>query len=134
MNWIGVNLKYSDLTLSTFVVITSAPTDIFIGESPVATAFSEDVSFSIIYFDIGGGTGIVNSTGPYAGNLHLFIEVLTPGQTLTQADMILLEIDAVTNPGEYRITFLSSLFKQPTGLQRWTGMHFLSHLMMRLST
>ncbi len=113
MNWVGVNLKYSNLSLSTTVRITAAPSDIYIGESPVNTAFGEDVSFSIIYFDIGGDTGIVNTTGPYAGNLHIYIDVLTPGQTLTQADMIILEIDFATRPGEYRITFDTDLL---TGL------------------
>lgn len=113
MNWIGVNLKYSNLSLSTMVIITAAPTDIYIGESPIDTAYGEDVSFSIVYFDLGGLTGVVNSTGPYAGNLHIYIDVLTTGQTLTQADMIILEIDTATRPGEYRITFDTDLL---TGL------------------
>lgn len=113
MNWIGVNLKYSNLSLSTIVTITAAPTDIYIGESPINTAYGEDVSFSIIYFDIGGDTGVVNTTGPYAGNLHIYIDVLTPGETLTQDNMIILEIDYATRPGEYRITFDTDLL---TGL------------------
>ncbi|MFX1604773.1 MAG: hypothetical protein ACFFDD_02595 [Promethearchaeota archaeon] len=113
MNWIGVNLKYSNLSLSTKVIITAAPTDIYIGETPIDTAFGEDLSFSIVYYDLGGMTGVVNSTGPFAGNLHIYIDVLTPGQTLTQADMIILEIDAATRPGEYRITFDTALL---TGL------------------
>ncbi|OLS30757.1 MAG: hypothetical protein ThorAB25_07690 [Candidatus Thorarchaeota archaeon AB_25] len=113
MNWIGVNLKYSNLSLSTMVIITAAPTDIYIGESPIDTAYGEDVSFSIVYFDLGGLTGVVNSTGPYAGNLHIYIDVLTAGHTLTQADMIILEIDGATRPGEYRITFDTDLL---TGL------------------
>ncbi len=108
-NWIGVNLKYDNLSLSTSVIITSAPTDIFIGESPIATAFDEDVSFSIIYYDVGGATGVVNNTGPFAGNVHIYIDVLTPGQTITQADMLILEIDSTNNPGEYRITFDTAL-------------------------
>ncbi|MHA2056409.1 MAG: hypothetical protein ACXACG_00485 [Candidatus Thorarchaeota archaeon] len=109
MNWIGVNLKYSNLSVSTIVIITAVPTDIFIGESPIDTAYDEDISFSIVYFDVGGNIGVVNSTGPYAGNLHVFIDVLTPGHSLTQADMIILEINAVTRPGEYRISFNSGL-------------------------
>lgn len=113
MNWIGVNLKFSNLSLSTFVRITAVSTDIFIGESPISTAYGEDISFSIIYFDVGGNIGIVNSTGPYAGNLQIFIDVLTAGQTLTQDDMTIIEIDAATRPGEYRISFDSGLL---TGL------------------
>ncbi|MGD9396985.1 MAG: hypothetical protein PVJ05_11195, partial [Candidatus Thorarchaeota archaeon] len=113
MNWIGVNLKYSNLSLSTLVNIVASPTDIYVGESPIDTAYGEDVSFSIVYYDLGGMTGIVNSTGPYAGNLHIYIDILTAGQTLTQADMIILEIDTATRPGEYRITFDTDLL---TGL------------------
>ncbi|MHA2044203.1 MAG: hypothetical protein ACW99G_05385 [Candidatus Thorarchaeota archaeon] len=113
MNWIGVNPKYSNLSLSTFVTITAVSTDIFIGESPIDTAYGENISFSIIYYDVGGNIGIVNSTGPYAGNLHIFIEILTAGETLTQGDFTILEIDGATRPGEYRISFDSDLL---TGL------------------
>ncbi|MHA1613517.1 MAG: hypothetical protein ACTSYJ_01655, partial [Candidatus Thorarchaeota archaeon] len=109
INWIGVNFKYSNLTLSTIVVITAAPTSIYIGENPVITSYDEDISFSIVYHDVGGLTGVVNSTGPYAGNVHLYIDVLTAGETITQADMIIIEIDPTNRPGEYRITFDSAL-------------------------
>jgi hypothetical protein len=109
VNWIGVNLKFNNLTLSTKVLITAAPTDLFIGESPVVTPYGEDITFSIIYFDVGANTGVVNGTGPYAGNAHIYIEVLTVGETLTQADMLIQEIDFTNRPGEYRITFDSSL-------------------------
>ncbi len=109
IKWIGVNPKYSNLTLSTIVRITAAPADLFIGESPVVTPYGENITFSIIYFDMGGNTGIINGTGPYSGNVHIYIEVLTIGETLTQDDMTILEIDYVTRPGEYRITFDSSL-------------------------
>ncbi|MCK4566146.1 MAG: hypothetical protein KAU48_02445, partial [Candidatus Thorarchaeota archaeon] len=108
INWIGVNFKYSNLTLSTIVVITAAPTYISIGEYPVITSYDEDISFSIVYHDIGGLTGVVNSTGPYAGNVHLYIDVLTAEETITQADMIIFEIDPTNRPGEYRITFDSA--------------------------
>ncbi|MHA1135707.1 MAG: hypothetical protein ACTSSE_04405 [Candidatus Thorarchaeota archaeon] len=109
VNWIGVNYKYEDLTLDSIIVITAAPTDIYIGESPVITSYGEDISFSIVFYDVGGLTGVVNNTGPYAGNLHLYIDVLTGGETITQADMTILEIDPTNRPGEYRITFDSSL-------------------------
>ncbi len=121
VNWNGVNPKYYNLTLSTKALITAAPTDIFIGESPVVTPYGEDISFSIIYYDIGANTGVVNSTGPYSGNVHLFIEVLTIGETLTQGDMTILEIDFSTRPGEYRISFDSSLLSGlgPVELRIW---------------
>jgi len=109
VNWIGVNFKYDNLTLSSPVVITDAPTDIFIGENPVITPYNENISFSIVYYDVGGLTGVVNSTGPYLGNVHLYIDVLTAGETITQADMTIFEIDAINRPGEYRITFNSSM-------------------------
>ncbi|TFG33770.1 hypothetical protein EU527_06785 [Candidatus Thorarchaeota archaeon] len=109
MSWIGVNPKYSNLGLSTSVSITAAPTDIFIGESPIVTPFGEDITFTIIYYDVGGITGVVNGTGPYAGNVRIYIEVLTLGETITQADMIISEIDFINNPGEYRISFDSAL-------------------------
>ena len=109
MNWIGVNPKYSNLGLSASVSITAASTDIFIGESPVVTPYGEDITFTIIYYDVGGNTGVVNGTGPYAGNVHIYVEVLTAGETITQADMIITEVDYTNNPGEYRVTFNSGL-------------------------
>ncbi|RLI55763.1 MAG: hypothetical protein DRO87_08690 [Candidatus Thorarchaeota archaeon] len=109
MDWVGVNLKYSNLTISSHVVITAAPTDVFIGESPVVTQYGELVTFTIIYYDVGADTGITNATGPYSGNVHLYIEVLTTGETITRSDMNITELSYLTNPGEYRITFDTSL-------------------------
>ncbi|MCK4567038.1 MAG: hypothetical protein KAU48_06990, partial [Candidatus Thorarchaeota archaeon] len=109
MNWIGVNFKFSNLSLSSQVVTTAAATDIYIGENPVVVSYGENVTFSIIYYDVGGESGIVNGTGPYSENVHLFIEVLTSGETITQLDMVITEIDFTNRPGEYRITFDTSL-------------------------
>ncbi len=109
MNWIGVNYKFSNLSLSSQVVTIAAATDIYIGENPVIVSYGENVTFSIIYYDVGGESGVVNGTGPYSGNVHLFIEVLTSGETITQYDMVITEIDFTNRPGEYRITFDTSL-------------------------
>ena len=114
MNWVGVNTKYSNLSVSTSVVITAAPTDVFLGESPVVTPYDEDVSFTIIYYDVGADNGIANTTGLFAGNVHIFIDVLTAGESITQGDMTITEVNAITNPGEYRILF-------DTGLLTGTG-------------
>ncbi|MFW9918765.1 MAG: hypothetical protein ACFFED_04150, partial [Candidatus Thorarchaeota archaeon] len=107
-NWTGPTFKYSNKTINVSARIIAAPTDIFIGESPVMTPYGENVTFSIIYYDIGNDTGIVNGTGTYSGNVHIYIEVLTLGQTLTQQHMLISEIDFVNNPGEYRIEFNTS--------------------------
>ncbi|NHJ15142.1 MAG: hypothetical protein EAX95_15775, partial [Candidatus Thorarchaeota archaeon] len=103
--WNGPTVKYFDRVILTGVTITGSPTDIFIGESPVMTPYGENVSFTIIYFDVGSASGVVNATGLYPGNVHVYIDVLTPGQTLTQSLMIITEIDPIGTPGEYRIEF-----------------------------
>jgi len=109
MNWIGVNFKFSNLTLSTQVVTTAAATDLYIGENPIVVSYGENVTFSIIYYDVGAEYGIVNGTGIYSGNVHIIIEVLTAGETIAQLDMVITEINFSTRPGEYRINFDTSL-------------------------
>jgi len=110
-NWTGPTVKYFNRTLytDTGVIITASPTDMFIGQSPVITAYGENISFSLIYYDTANATGVVNGTGPFAGNVRIYVDVLTSGQTLNQDLMEITEIDFVTRPGEYRIEF-SSLY------------------------
>lgn len=106
--WTGATDKYEDLSIETSVTITSTPTDIFIGDNPVMTPYLENLTFSIIYYDTANTTGIVNSTGSYAGNVHIYITVLTSGETITQSDFLITEINPFTNPGEYRFEFNTS--------------------------
>ncbi|MBD3405207.1 MAG: hypothetical protein GF411_03610 [Candidatus Lokiarchaeota archaeon] len=124
--WTGITEKYEDLVIETSVTITSTPTDIFIGDSPIMTPYLEDLSFSIIYYDTANATGIVNSTGAYAGNVHIYITVLTAGETLTQSDFTITEIDPFNNSGEYRFEFNTSLLSGLVGCQlrimfNWTN-------------
>ncbi|MFQ5832849.1 MAG: hypothetical protein ACE5H4_09120 [Candidatus Thorarchaeota archaeon] len=104
-NWTGPTVKFYNRTISTSARITGAQTQLFMGDSPVMTPYGENVSFSVVYWDVGGGVGVVNSTGPYAGNVHLYVDVLTSGQLLTQSLMMITEVNAIINPGEYRIEF-----------------------------
>ncbi|RDE14903.1 MAG: hypothetical protein C4K49_06815 [Candidatus Thorarchaeota archaeon] len=108
-NWTGPTVKYFNRTLytDTGVIITASPTDIFIGQSPVITPYGENISFSVVYYDTAEPIGIVNGTGPFAGNVRIFVAVVTSGQTLNQNLMEISEIDFLTRPGEYRIEFSS---------------------------
>ncbi|MFW9860885.1 MAG: hypothetical protein ACFFEX_00725 [Candidatus Thorarchaeota archaeon] len=107
-NWTGQRAKYDNKVLTFSVRISGAPTDLFLGTSPTSTPYGENVTFTIIYWDVGATNGIVNGTGPFANNVLIYIEVITPGQTLTQSLMVITEIDFVGSPGEYRIEFNSS--------------------------
>ncbi len=107
-NWTGPTVKFSNETVTTSVRITSTPTDIFIGQSPVMTPYGENLTFSVIYYDVGNDTGIVNATGSYPFNVHLYIDVLTAGQALFQDLMVITELDPINNPGEYQIEFDTS--------------------------
>lgn len=115
--WNGPTVKYFDRVIITSVTITGSPTDIFIGDSPVMTPYGENVSFTIIYYDVGNATGVVNATGLYPGNVHIYIDVLTPGQALTQNLMTIAEIDPIGNPGEYRIEFNTTYLSGIIGCQ-----------------
>ena len=107
-NWTGPTVKYTNETIDMTVTITATPTDIFIGENPVTTPYGENITFTLIYFDVPGGVGIANSSGSYPGNVHLTVNVLTPGQALDQSKMVIIEVDPTGSPGEYRFTFNSS--------------------------
>ncbi len=125
-DWIGPTVKYSDEVLSTSVNIIGTPTDIFLGESPSITQYGENISFTVIYYDVAGDTGVVNSTGPFAGNVLFYIEILTTGQSLTPADISMTEIDPVSRPGEYQIEFDTSLLSGIIGCElriwfNWTA-------------
>ncbi|MHA2355506.1 MAG: hypothetical protein ACXADC_10055 [Candidatus Thorarchaeota archaeon] len=107
-NWTGQRAKYDNKVLTFSVRISGAPTDLFLGDSPTSTPYGENVTFSIIYWDVSNSTGIVNGTGPFANNVRIFVEVITPGQTLTQSLMVITEVDFVGSPGEYFVEFNSS--------------------------
>ena len=104
-NWTGPTVKYYNKVISSSVSITASPTDLYIGESPVMTPYGEDISFTVIYYDVSNTTGVVNGTGPFQGNVKIYVSVLTPGQSLTQSVTVITEIDFVNRPGEYRIVF-----------------------------
>jgi hypothetical protein len=103
-NWTGPQPKHDDKVLFVSARVAGSPTDLFIGANPIATPYGEDITFSVVYWDISNSTGIDNSTGTYPFNVFFIIEVLTPGQTLTQDLMIITEL----GNGEYQISFDSS--------------------------
>ena len=100
-NWTGPQPEYANKVLQVSARIAGSPTDLYIGTNPIATPYGENVTFSVVYWDISNSTGITNSTGFYPLNVHFYIQVLTPGQTLTQNLMVLSEL----GNGEYQITF-----------------------------
>ncbi len=103
--WTGPTQKYYNKVIVTSGVVIGTPTDVFLSESPRMTPYDENVTFSLVYYDTAAGIGIVNGTGPYAGNVHIIVEVLTPGHMLDQSRMVITEVDYITSPGVYRITF-----------------------------
>ncbi|MFX1438665.1 MAG: hypothetical protein ACFFFD_00345 [Promethearchaeota archaeon] len=107
-NWTGQRAKYANKVLTFSVRLSGAPTDLFLGTSPTSTPYGENVTFTIIYWDVGADSGIVNGTGPFANNVLIYIEVITPGQVLTQSLMVITEINSIGSPGEYGIEFNSS--------------------------
>ncbi len=104
-NWTGDVAKYQNMTLTVNFRLTQSPTDLFIGQDPVSTPYGDNITFSVFYWDIAGSQGIANATGPYPGNVQIHIVVLTPGETLTQDDMVVTELGG----GEYQIQFNTSL-------------------------
>ncbi len=97
VNWTGPSLKYSNKTIDIKVRITGSETMIKIIESPDAVQYMTNTSWKLSYWDTANSTGIANATGPYAGNVHLYITMLTSGETVTQSDFWVNE----TSPGYY---------------------------------
>jgi hypothetical protein len=100
-NWTGPQPKHDNKVIQVSARIAGSPTDLFIGTNPIATPYGENITFSVVYWDVSNSTGITNSTGDYPLNVYFFVEVLTPGQTLTQNLMVISEL----GNGEYQITF-----------------------------
>ena len=103
-NWTGPQPAHDNKVLYVSARIAGSPTDLYIGTNPISTPYGENVTFSVVYWDISNTTGISNSTGLYPFNVYLYIEVLTPGQALTQYLMAITELGI----GEYQITFDTS--------------------------
>jgi len=100
-NWTGPQPKHDNKVLNVRARVAGSPTDLYIGINPIATPYGENITFSVVYWDVSNSTGVTNSTGAYPLNVHFFIDVLTPGQTLTQSLMAITEL----GNGEYRISF-----------------------------
>jgi hypothetical protein len=109
VNWTGLTRKYYNRTIQTDVTVVGTPTDIYLEQSPVMTSYGENITFSVVYYDLANDTGISNVTGLYPGNVFLSVEILTPGETLSQADMVINETNPTASPGEYQIAFNTSL-------------------------
>ncbi|MFW9815684.1 MAG: hypothetical protein ACFFEW_07125, partial [Candidatus Thorarchaeota archaeon] len=121
-NWTGPQPKHDNKVLQVSARVAGSPADLFIGTNPIATPYGEDITFSVVYWDISNSTGITNATGAYPFNVFFFIEVLTPGQTLIQDLMTITELGS----GEYQISFDSSLLSGLIGCQlriyaNWTA-------------
>ncbi|MHA2199189.1 MAG: hypothetical protein ACXABN_04885 [Candidatus Thorarchaeota archaeon] len=108
-NWTGPQPKHDNKVLSVSARISGSPTDLYIGSNPIATPYGENITFSVIYWDVSNSTGITNATGIYPLNVFFIVDVLTPGQTLTQNLMMITEL----GNGEYQISFDTSFL---TGL------------------
>jgi hypothetical protein len=113
VNWTGPQPKHDNKVLHVRVRVAGSPTDLFIGTNPIATPYGENVTFSVVYWDVSGSSGVTNSTGDYPLNVYFFVEVLTPGQTLTQNLMMISEL----GNGEYQITFDTSYLSGLIGCQ-----------------
>jgi len=102
--WTGTQPIYSNRTLNVNVRIVGSPTDLYLNVNPISTPYGENVTFTVIYWDISNGTGVTNTSGMYPFNVFFYIEVLTPSETITQDQMVITEL----GNGEYQITFDTS--------------------------
>ncbi|MEM2142636.1 MAG: 6-bladed beta-propeller, partial [Candidatus Thorarchaeota archaeon] len=111
VEWTGPTEKYYDRQIVTSVRVTGAPTYLYVDQSPPVTPYGENVSFVLVYLDVEAASGIANTTGPYPGHVHIYVVVLTPGQTITQSMMIIAELDPMSTPGRYLFRFNTSLLE-----------------------
>ena len=121
-NWTGPQPKYDNEVLLVNVRIAGSPTDLFIGINPIATPYGENITFSVVYWDVSNSSGVTNETGTYPLNVYFYVEVLTPGQSLTQRLMMITEL----GNGEYQIEFDTSYLSGLSGYElrifaNWTS-------------
>ncbi len=100
-NWTNPQPKHANKVLQVNARVAGSPTDLFIGTNPLATPYGENVTFSVVFWDVSNMTGITNSTGAFPLNVFFYVDVLTPGQSLTQSFMVISEL----GNGEYQLTF-----------------------------
>jgi hypothetical protein len=74
-NWTGPQPKHDNKVIQVSARIAGSPTDLFIGTNPIATPYGENITFSVVYWDVSNSTGITNSTGDYPLNVYFFVEV-----------------------------------------------------------
>jgi hypothetical protein len=102
VNWTGPVYKYQNKTFVTTASIVGLESSLTLLVVPGPTPFLEDMTYVFFYSDLSSGTGIKNDTG------NVFVYVTFDGATVDPADITILEVNQVTQPGNYSVQFNTS--------------------------
>ncbi len=105
-NWTGPVYTYQNKTLNAAANIVGEDSRLTLMESSQPTAYLDNMSYVLFYSDL-AGLGISNSSYG-GGNVH--ISVSFQGTTVDLAQVDVLEIDGAGQPGNYSISFNTTIF------------------------
>ena len=106
VSWSGGVAKYFGKTINTSVRVLGTDTDLYLEVAPTATYYLNNLTFTLVYWDVVNSTRISNSTG----NVILAIVPITGGHPVTQSQFLVKE--SGSSPGTYGFKLNSSLFQK----------------------
>ena len=106
VSWTGGVAKYFGKTINTSVRVLGTDTDLYLEVAPTATYYLNNLTFTLVYWDVVNSTRISNSTG----NVILAIVPITGGHPVTQNQFNVKE--SISTPGTYGFKLNSSLFQK----------------------
>ena len=107
-NWTGPVSTYEDSYLFAAANILGEDSRLTLVVTAEPTPYLEEMTYTVLYTAV-NGTGITNITG------HVYVYVEFVGETVDLNQVVILEVNQITDPGKYSITFNTDLFGK-TGL------------------
>ncbi|MFW9811495.1 MAG: hypothetical protein ACFFF9_03500 [Candidatus Thorarchaeota archaeon] len=110
-NWTGLAQQYENRTATTSVNIIGIDSQLTLLQASEPTPYLGSVEYIFFYGET-SGLGITNSSYG-GGNVHIYVSF--QGVSVDLGQVTILEIDDATQPGNYSISFSTTIFGQ-TGL------------------
>ncbi|MCK5264362.1 MAG: hypothetical protein KAR03_02045, partial [Candidatus Thorarchaeota archaeon] len=107
-NWTGPVSTFTDSYLITAANIIGEDSQLTLIVTAEPTPYLEEMEYTLFYSAV-NGTGISNSTG----NVYVSVEFV--GESIDLSQVLIWEVNQITDPGKYSIRFNTSLFAN-TGL------------------
>ncbi|MHA2083334.1 MAG: LamG-like jellyroll fold domain-containing protein [Candidatus Thorarchaeota archaeon] len=108
-NWTGPVQQFENKTTDASVNIVGVDSKLTLLAASEPTPYLDNMTYTIRYAELGTNLGITNTSNPYGdGNVLIFVSF--QGQSISQSQYDIWEINPATNAGEFIIQFNSSIF------------------------